>query len=520
MDEDLARLLTAPFAQETTGRESQISTGPRSITIPGGDKSQQYGIFLNPPDISLALHKETIEHIRTALLDPALPAQTQQAVRQHAPELREMTDHLLRLFRTYIETADDDALEKEAKRLERRFFEKPNDEGQIEFIKLKRYYEKLRTFNASALDIWKSIQRALDTLSVITETRDQALKSHRDSIESVHALIRKTDSFLNALKNYLGVTNEKKDVITGVFQISLTFQPDVYYTIGGFFEGRKRESIRREAHEEPSEGDRIGEKGFSIARNIILETHENKLNRSMFYRSNLIGSRDWNRTPHYVLEVSVIDYEKCMKLFRESYHVNLEQGETAGKLNYSAAILKKNTGEKLIAKYVNLVMQTLENIALNIMNNDFPGLDNPQIFLYHCGPKVFYSILVATFQSANIGEMFYITRDKNIEREYPEAMLKREVIEWWNRVFEKLTVEDVDSFIAYSRCVEMVNKDYRSLYDESLVIRKKETGQGLIGFEKWLHENQKKIFGLRKIEIFKRFLKDRWFESVSKIELI
>jgi hypothetical protein len=148
-----------------------------------------------------------------------------------------------------------------------------------------------------------------------------------------------------------------------------------------------------------------------------------------------------------------------------------------------------------------------------LITKDFPGLDNPFVFLYHCGPIAFFNILLSTLQHEHLGEIFYLKKDRSTERTYPEAIIKREIIEWWNDTFNKMTGEEADSYILYSRAIEMVKKDYRAHYEDAINLRRRETGKGHVGLDAWMKENQKRIFGIRKVHIFKRFLGNIWIEQ-------
>ncbi|MCB1323184.1 MAG: hypothetical protein KDK34_23200, partial [Leptospiraceae bacterium] len=78
---------------------------------------------------------------------------------------------------------------------------------------------------------------------------------------------------------------------------------------------------------------------------------------------------------------------------------------------------------------------------------------------------------------------------------------------WWKKYFQDVAGENVDSYLTYSRQLEMVKREYRILYEEGVQMRKKEQpGVTYLGVEKWLRDNRNRVFGPRKVEIFRRFI--------------
>jgi len=515
MDEDLAVLLSDPFAKEEIfdPLEQISSRRGRSAQFAVHSIKAQFGEFYQPAPEAFAIHSRMIRIISETLLSRSHGSSVQNTIRIHAGTMSDRVEEIQKAFRTYINTASPESLNREAERLERRYFPATGIQAQLEFIQIKRYYEKIKTFNEIASPLWKKIKKSLDTLSVIPDTASLCAAIRKESFDEIQTFMRKTDAYLNVIKTHMRAQIDTRDNITGAYQLSATFAPEIDYSFDALFGEKKPKSTDINIHVSDLTEEFEEESSTSIAKNIILETREHKLNRASFFTTNLVGSRDWNRTPEYILEVSVIDYENNIKLFKSAYQISFDSSEIPGKINLSTAMMRKNTGEKMLKSYRMLVYKTLEEISMNIMGHDFPGLTNPLIFLYHCGPNTIYKILLNTFQQLNVGEMFYVSEKKTLERNYPEAILRREIIEWWNKIFEDFDGEEIDSFLSYTKCLEMVNKEYRALYNKSLDQKEIETGQRHVGSEKWLREHQRKYFGIRKIEIFKRFLKDRWFDT-------
>lgn len=516
MEEDLALLLENPFPEERKLPQLTNRNFTSQSILPNRPEDK-FLIFKNRISTALEIHLNTTKSIRKLLFDTDHVSDIRAILSQYGIDLEGHLNDLDKAYRTYIETAIDNLLDNEARRMERRFFPKTNIKEHIDFLKLKRYYEKIKTFNDIAQTLWREIQKSIDRISIIPETGKLSQEISEQHLSVILNMVRKTDAYLSALKLYMNIDSETIDPLTGSCHIVMTYNPQIQYTIPAFFgEESERDIPEIPSSEQQEETIKKAEKSSSIAKNIVLETREHKLNRSSIFSTIIPGSRDWNRTPSYYMELPVREYEEEMEKFKIAYHVSIKSESRTSTFQNTAIMSRKNYGASVIEDYVNLIFIKLREIATNLLRKDFPGQESPMIFLYHCGPKTIYNILISTLQQENIGEIFYLKNNKTTEKEFPNGILKREVIEWWNEMFQEISGEAIDSFVVYSRAVEMVKKDYRASYEEALALRKKETGKGYAGFEEWLLENQKRIFGIRKIEVYKRFVGDVWFDKSEK----
>jgi hypothetical protein len=85
----------------------------------------------------------------------------------------------------------------------------------------------------------------------------------------------------------------------------------------------------------------------SVAQSIVLDTREKILNKSSLIAAPILGSRDWNRTPAYSMEVPVRQYEECLENFKQSFIVHLEPSVVPVNAASSqvAARLRSGSGE-------------------------------------------------------------------------------------------------------------------------------------------------------------------------------
>ncbi len=512
MDEDLGRLLSNPF--QTAGAAAKAAAPPDDTPLDFADLTgrsiRDHSAFRKPAPIVLRPHVASAEYLLKRLTGATLPINAKTVIDQHLPRIRQHVESLKKRFRVFVDTAAEDVLEKEASRLERRYFSGTATHGQLQFLKLKRYYEKIRTFQEFAKTDWRELHKIIDTLSLMPDTRTMAREVEVEYLKGVHLLLRQTDSFLDSLKIFMHVEHEETDSVTGGTKLNLTYNPHIHYSIPAFLgDAVENEHALDEAVQSPSELEEATPRddGGSIARSIVLETKERRLNRASILSAPLLGSRDWNRTMDYALEIPVKFYEECMENFRKSYHVNVGEEILTQPMSSAAALVRKGAGEAQIPEYEQYILRSLEDIIEAVLKTDFPGTDKPFVFVYHCGPQVIYNILVQVLRQTKMGEIFYLDRNNVTVRELPEELIKKIVIDWWETRFAPLHREDVDSYLTYSRTIEMVKRDYRVLNEEGAKQAKKALPMAPYAQrEKWLRENQARVFGIRKLEIFRRFL--------------
>lgn len=548
MDEDLLQILTRPFWQPGLSGESE---SPEDHQLKNEDllnlnasdfysganlETNAHFLFRNDIENALQTHTETADLLRYIFFNAPHEPELKKVIEENTGNLKEILDRLDKQFRVYVETATPSSLEREARRLERRYFQSQGKRAQIEFISMKRFYEKIKTFNDMAKNLWRDVYRIMDTLTLIQETSALVEKIGEDALREIFSLVRKTDAFLDALRGYMRADSESYDSITNSYKLSVTFYRDIRYTIRGFFHEEHADeitedenaSLQPEISEEEKEEEEIFDQtsepeafSGSIARNIIIETRERRLSSAAIFFVPILGSRDWNRTNHYRMEVTVKEYETSLDLFKSAFFVSLPLNPNPGNITISSARSQKGTGASLVEQYTSIVRDILDEEVFEIVSVDFPGMEKPEVFLYHCGPDVLFEIVLTSLQHRGIGEIFYLDNAGNIIREFPVNFLKRILIEWFKERFNKLAGDDVDSYITFSSIVEMVKKDYRILEQNGEEIRKKENlSVSYSGLSKWLRDNRNRIFGMRKVKIFKRFLRGTVFSEESDAEFI
>lgn len=517
-DEDLEKVLSQPFQMDGLARAEEaafLSSATRTVERqPEPKTDEDIQLFLRPVEIVLRPHISTANLILERLFAPGLEDGTRAVIDQYSEDLKKDIDALRKAFRVYVETAADETLNREASRQVRKYFQDSTGTNEINFVKLKRLYEKIKTFNEKSREIWRNINKLIDTFSVIHETRRLVRGLETDYLEPIQKLIRSTESFLGALYRYIQVNREQRDTVTGGFRIDLSYDAHVDYTLESMArpEGEVAEESQENREEEGQEEDG-GPPAVSIARSIILETRERRIHRASLYAVPILGSRDWNRSQDYSMEISVQDYRNGLEDFKEAFLVILKPEDQPSSLTPSGAMVKKGSGASHLEAYIDLIERILNEETRALITSDFPGLLYPDVFLYHCGPIVIYKILMVTLRQRNIGDIFRIDEQSQIRREYPEILIQKILIEWWTERFRQVNGEQVDSYLTYSRTLEMIRKEFRALYGRGTEMRRMEQpGGSYLQQDQWIRQNRNRIFGLRKYEVFRRFLSGTMFE--------
>ncbi|MBW7858583.1 MAG: hypothetical protein H3C43_09915 [Leptonema sp. (in: Bacteria)] len=127
-------------------------------------------IFKRPIELVLRPHATVSQIILTRMYEARSEPTLMNIVERYGSDLVEKLEEIRRYYRLLVETCADTLLDREALRLVKRFFAEEADENQKDFIKLKRFYEKIRAFQTITEDRWGDIQKLIDTFAIIPET--------------------------------------------------------------------------------------------------------------------------------------------------------------------------------------------------------------------------------------------------------------------------------------------------------------------------------------------------------------
>lgn len=464
--------------------------------------------FLRPLEILLRPHINVTQEILNRIYLINKDSTNKNIIDQYGSDLIEKLETIRRMYRIHIESANHQFLEKEANKLVRRFFGENYTDNHKNFIKLKRYFEKLKTFHEISSHQWKDIFKLLETFLYIRETKSHIESIQERLIPNLLTLIRHTETFLQLLQKYLKINQIQFDPSTKSYTIHLTYDETIGYTLEDFYESYLQPLKKNTLVEK-----QIIEKQPKVS---TFHTHlkETKSIHLDFYKSEKIistyeiGSKDWNHSKEYFLELNLEEYQTDIKKFYQSFLVIITREHFHDSLQAHSFKNKKQTKEEietLFHQYTSFIQEVCSEIYNQIFYEDFKGILKPPIFFYNLGAKTIYSILVEELKDKNLGEILY-TKNDLIFREYPYNIIKKIFIDWFNDLTIVLDKEEVDSYIIYSQQLEFVLGEYLNDYKKILEYHNQHVPNlNYLQFNQWFLKNYKKIISIRKFYIYKRF---------------
>lgn len=473
-------------------------------------------VFRHPIELVLRPHATVSQIILTRIYQARTQPETMMVIERYGSDLVEKLEEIRRFYRVYVETSAEDLLEKEAVRLVKRFFHENPTENQKNFIRMKRFYEKIRSFQDRAERHWGDVSKLIDTFGIIPETRPLVKDLPDKHLPEVNSLLRRTTLFLLHLKEYARIEDQSIDAVTGNLTVRMVYDPRLNYTLQAALATEDpllADILKRDSEEKPDveETESRQDERF-IAHNIVIESRSRRLGRSQVFSVPILGSRDWNRSFHYSMEINMGDYQEERSRFDDSFLLVLTREDQERAVQLNQMVGSRGSGIERAGEYHEQMIQILDETANRLVDEDFPGVAKREIFLYHMGPNTFNAMLSQTLRSLHIGDIFYLNDNNQVIRATPELVLKKILIDWWIERFENLDLEEVDSYLTYSRNLELMRTEYISLYELGREIRRKEEpGGSYRTFDGWLRKNRHRIFGLRRYEVFQRFFPDLLF---------
>jgi hypothetical protein len=504
-----------PLSSKETSQPEQRQSSSATLSEALSDFSTD--IFHRPIELVLRPHATVSQIILTRIYQARMHPETMTVIERYGSDLVEKLEEIRRYYRVFVETSSDDLLEKEAARLVKRFFQNNPTDNQKDFIKLKRFYEKIRSFQDIAEEHWNDVQKLIDTFSIINETRNLVKDLPERYLPEINSLLRRTGLFLLNLKEYAKIEDESRDAITGNLTVRMVYDPEIRYTIEDALSSERNsleEILKGSPEKENNEKEESEQtEQASIARNIVLESRSRRFQHSSFFSVPLLGSRDWNRSPHYSLEIGLLDYEEEKRFFEDAFHVVLLREDIEKIVQLNSLVANHGSGKARFSEYTEQIIAILDETASQLIDEDFTGIPHREVFLYHIGPRTFYTILINSLRTLHIGDIFYVNSNNQIVRILPEFVLKKILIDWWIERFEDLDIEVVDSYLSYSRNLEILRSEFLIAFEKARELRRQEEpGASYLTFDDWLRRNRYRIFGMRRYEVFRRFFPDLLFK--------
>ncbi|GIX40409.1 MAG: hypothetical protein KatS3mg129_0142 [Leptospiraceae bacterium] len=455
--------------------------------------------FLRPIEILLRPHITISQEILNRLYQAQKDPKIKDIIEQYGSDLIEKLENVRKFYRIFIESNTNTALEIEASKLVKRFFGENYKENHKNFIKMKRYIERLKSFYEQVSKLWKDIEGLIDTFLYINETK-HIVEILKQKLADISLLNHQTDIFLKFLIKQLNISEFQYNPSNFTYTANITYNDNIDYTLEGLYESLKI----------LSQPQIITEKKESISfqkatETIIIESELKKFYRNVIF-TKIIGSKDWNRTKDYYLELNREDYQKDLDKFYQSVHVIYDQKTFEESFQVFASRrtpLNKDQLDEIFQYYLNMLQDIFNENYHAIIHKDFAGIEKPTIFFYHIGANTFYNIIVEDLRDKRLGEIMY-NQNQVLIREFPYNIIKKLLIDWWNDLTSLLDIEDVDSYWIYSIHQEIVLNEY--LKDFEFIQKEIKKNQiSMYQFDEWFRQHYKELIGIRKFYIYKRF---------------
>lgn len=469
-------------------------------------------LFLKPIEIVMRPHITVSQEILNKLYQARKDPQIEKNIEQYGTDLIEKLENVRKFYRIFIESNTDEFLEKEASRLVKRFFGDHFKENHKNFIKLKRYVEKLKSFYELIIKLWKDIQNLIDAIGYIIEIQI-FVENLKNKISQIQILNHQTQMFLKIIENYIKIQEYQYNSTNLSYTIVVSYFDDIDYTLNGlynYFTKMISEDLSKMQQEEVLKKEVIHD-----VQSIVIESNLKRFYKFTEY-TKMIGSKEWNRTKDYYLELNKQDYEHDLNKFYQAVHViyNEETFEEALQVYSSKRTpMEKTKLEEIFLYYINMIQDVFNENYQMIIYEDFRGINHPAIFFYHIGVNTFYNIIKEDLRERKLGEILFLD-NQVLVREYPYNIIKKILIDWWEDLTNLLDFEEVDSYWIYSLQLNIVLKKYLSDYE----IIKNHTKQTVyFDLDKYFFDHYKELIGIRKFYIYKRFYPTLLFNYLKNV---
>ncbi|MCS7205874.1 MAG: hypothetical protein NZ853_09260 [Leptospiraceae bacterium] len=454
--------------------------------------------FSHPIEVVLRPHIYISNEIFNKINIATKNLKVRRIFEQYGSDFIEKLESIRKFYRLLIETNTDEQLEKEAQKLGKRFFGESFNENQKNFIKMKRFIERLKSFHEVASNNWKDIEKLIDTFLFIQETKEYFKDIQEYQLQKILILNHQTEVFLNLLEKYLRVQGYQQSSPYN-YIASLSYDENIQYTLTGLYNSLTLETQSQSTQK--LELNSLQE----IAKTIIFDSEIKKFQKNLL-STRILGSKNWNRTLDYFLEVKRDDYQKDMELFYHSHHVVFDDKtleESYFISSYNSTPLNPKNIDEILSGYLSMLRKTFEEIRTEILQDDFKGILKPDIFFYHIGANTIFQILMEKLREKKWGEILYFDSNLLI-RKYPNSLIKKIFIDWWEEIHANIDQEEVDAYTIYVFQQEIVLQEYIKDYEQ---IKKafEKTHKSHFEFDRWFHENHKEVLKTTKFYIYKRF---------------
>ncbi len=409
------------------------------------------------------------------------------------------------------------------------------DGPRTEFVQFHMIFEMLRNFTMDSRASWLEIKRSI-TEGKFTDPvfRDDSLLHFRinaalDKLECI-AIFLKRMAFILGIDNYsqiLETRNIKAKFRDNViYKLSSVFSDNLYAdprtatedSSGPFAQNSQFTAPVPEApNRTPLSSVKENAKPSEVIPEASVKIQKKAPDGSANY-IQAFGKYSWNSDQHYFFRYEVDKYQTERALFNQTISMDIHLGADEQMLRSEliktlSSIRHKSKSseeyENAYLKFLDSFFDFIENIV--IMNLGIPN-QLKWVFIFHIGPSHFYMIAKKFLMEVNTGYLHVKSLDgKKVSRLIPGEVVKKHVIDYWNRVILPNVGEEKNNLALLKRIIEVVSDKYKEASAHAMTEYDKlpEEIRSSKKIDELFRENMNHWIGAANIIVFKRFVKNK-----------
>lgn len=378
--------------------------------------------------------------------------------------------------------------------------------AKMDFIRMLKAYEYLKTFNDQARDAWNNIRAVFEPMTPSSLTRPFLEQVLTYKVYPRIELCEQTDLLLRRMHYILQIEDE--EFVNDHWQVKGKYTSLIRYGIASLFSTELDQAVSNRdatAHsisaEAPAEHE--AEKATyavdsAIKNPFFLDTRGNQL---------------FNQSYLYILK---IDSEKIQieeqKIKRAVYiETHLGAEEAALRKDLIRKFISQARTKDRISEYTNFLYEyfdfTHDTLMLHFMNFEE---DQKGLLMYHLGPIYFLKTVMHFMREGRTGFIHRRLKREQMVRELPFEFLKFTLKDWWDeKIYQQTTRAGRNSIEEYDNLIRYVKEMWRN--EQQDVLRGIRDSNSLLRFFNLHDVNSLKRFLVEKLSflfyaVFNRFL--------------
>ncbi|MDH5721380.1 MAG: hypothetical protein OEZ13_12305 [Spirochaetia bacterium] len=380
-------------------------------------------------------------------------------------QMKEIENALLNIVRIYStiesgleEKHIDNAAHKDFYNI---FPESQMEDTKIEFIKMIKSYELLKTFNINVHNEWMFVKEIFES---IKRTSLNKLFLEQVLVFKVYPrleLCEQTDFLLRRMAYILKI--KKEEIKNDKIEARGDYTSLIRYGISSIF--------RTDLYEIINEGQEIA-KEIAQKKTEKPAVHETCIVNAYFLDSR--GNSNFNNSYLYIMNIDEKKFDSEKEKIQKSIYVETHLGaeeSTLRKILIREFISHRKNKDK-IKEYTDFLIKYF-NYAKDSFLLHFSSFSDKEknYLIYHYGPVYFLKLVMYFMREGRTGFIHRPLKKQKMARELPFEFVKSVLNGWWDEnIYRFTSVPDRDSFDIYSYILDTVSNLWFS--DQPNIIKK------------------------------------------------